>query len=78
MEVELVDPMAAAEKKCEPQCANYFIAYQDCSKRIEGKEDAHCIGQYLDFAKCVDHCVSRARTRCARELSATCPARARG
>lgn len=53
------DKKAEVEKKCEPGCAHLFIAYQDCAHRIEGRDDAHCTGQYLDYTKCIDHCVCR-------------------
>lgn len=29
-----------------------------CAKRIEGKPDAHCTGQYFDMWACIDKCVS--------------------
>ena len=31
---------------------------QACAKRIEGKPDAHCTGQYFDMWACIDKCVS--------------------
>ncbi|KAJ1627550.1 ubiquinol-cytochrome C reductase hinge domain-containing protein [Pavlovales sp. CCMP2436] len=57
-EVPLVDPMPQVEKKCIPQCSVFWIAYQDCAERIVNKPDGHCTGQYLDYTKCVDHCVA--------------------
>jgi hypothetical protein len=31
---------------------------QACAKRIEGKADAHCTGQFFDMWACIDKCVS--------------------
>lgn len=33
-------------------------AHQACAKRIEGKADAHCTGQYFDLWHCIDKCVA--------------------
>ncbi|KAG8466016.1 hypothetical protein KFE25_005586 [Diacronema lutheri] len=57
-EAELHDVKEDLEKKCAPQCAHLYIVYQDCAERIAGKEEAHCTGQYLDYEKCISHCVA--------------------
>lgn len=56
---EAVDVKEALEKKCEPSCSYFYLAYTDCAKRIEGSSEAHCTGQFLDYTRCIDHCVRR-------------------
>jgi ubiquinol-cytochrome c reductase subunit 6 len=48
------DPSPGIEKECHGSCLKAFAAYEACAKRIEGKPDAHCTGQYLDYLHCID------------------------
>lgn len=55
---EGVCPKPAIEEACKPECIKQLLAYQQCVKRIEGKPEAHCTGQYFDYWHCVDHCTA--------------------
>ena len=57
-EEEIVDAKAEIENSCKPHCIKQLLAYQACTKRIEGKKDAHCVGQYFDYWHCIDHCAA--------------------
>lgn len=72
------DPSPAIEKDCHGSCLASHAKYEECAQRIEGKPDAHCTGQYLDYLACVDKCsagLSRARAlrrRASRRAPADC------
>ena len=55
---EGVCPKPEIEESCKPHCIKELLAYQACAKRIAGKKDAHCTGQYFDYWKCIDHCAA--------------------
>ncbi len=55
---EETDPKAAIEEACKPDCIKPLLAYQQCVKRIEGRPEAHCTGQYFDYWHCVDKCAA--------------------
>ncbi|CAD5196674.1 unnamed protein product, partial [Musa acuminata subsp. malaccensis] len=57
---EPVDPKQYLEDTCKPKCVRPLRAYQACVKRIKGDETGHkhCTGQYFDYWKCIDECVS--------------------
>ncbi|CAL9098704.1 unnamed protein product, partial [Musa acuminata var. zebrina] len=57
---EPVDPKQYLEETCKPKCVRPLRAYQACVERIKGDETGHkhCTGQYFDYWKCVDDCVS--------------------
>jgi hypothetical protein len=46
--------------KCRTSCLNRSWGVQKCAKRVETDEtgEAHCTGQFFDFWKCQDACVS--------------------
>lgn len=47
-------PLSLSKKK-----KNFLSSHlQACSKRIEGKADAHCTGQFFDMWHCIDKCVA--------------------
>ena len=52
------DHKAEIERSCKPSCVKQLMAYQACTKRIEGKHDAHCTGQYFDYWHCIDKCAA--------------------
>lgn len=58
MSEEGVDPKEEIENSCKTHCIKPLLAYQACAKRIEGKKDAHCVGQYFDYWHCIDHCAA--------------------
>ena len=51
-------PKPAIEEACKPECIKQLLSYQQCVKRIEGKPEAHCTGQYFDYWHCIDHCTA--------------------
>ncbi|URE02984.1 hypothetical protein MUK42_22639 [Musa troglodytarum] len=57
---EPVDPKQYLEETCKPKCVRPLRAYQLCVERIKEDETGHkhCTGQYFDYWKCVDNCVS--------------------
>ena len=50
--------LSLTSKKKTPQLFPSFYLSQACSKRIEGKADAHCTGQFFDMWHCIDKCVA--------------------
>jgi ubiquinol-cytochrome c reductase subunit 6 len=50
------DPSPAIEKDCHGSCLALHAKYEACAERIEGKPDAHCTGQYMDYLACIDKC----------------------
>mmetsp|Transcript_13690 Transcript_13690/g.40367 ORF Transcript_13690/g.40367 Transcript_13690/m.40367 type:complete len:80 (+) Transcript_13690:54-293(+) len=53
---EVEDPSPQIEKDCHTPCVSVYKAYEACAERIEGKDEGHCTGQYLDYWHCVDKC----------------------
>jgi hypothetical protein len=61
-----VPPRAASHAPNHTPCSSHThtlslqptTAHQACAKRIEGKADAHCTGQYFDLWHCIDKCVA--------------------
>jgi ubiquinol-cytochrome c reductase subunit 6 len=51
-------PKPAIEEACKPECIKQLLAYQQCTKRIEGNPEAHCTGQYFDYWHCIDKCTA--------------------
>lgn len=57
-DTEFIDPKKVAEESCREPCTKPFTIYQECAKRIEGKEGQHCTGFAMDYWKCVDACAT--------------------
>ncbi|CAA3032655.1 cytochrome b-c1 complex subunit 6 [Olea europaea subsp. europaea] len=57
---EPIDPKKELEERCKAPCTRPLREYQACAKRIQGDESGnkHCTGQYFDYWRCVDKCVS--------------------
>lgn len=56
---ELEDPKHKIDEECKHHhCEAQVKAYEDCVKRIEGKQDIHCGSWFTDLKSCIDHCVS--------------------
>eukprot|EP01115_Flamella_aegyptia_P002672 TRINITY_DN136795_c0_g1_i1.p1 TRINITY_DN136795_c0_g1~~TRINITY_DN136795_c0_g1_i1.p1 ORF type:complete len:68 (+),score=16.57 TRINITY_DN136795_c0_g1_i1:77-280(+) len=57
------EDMCEIKKKVEEQCRvgkclKLYQEYQECGKRVEGKEGKHCEPHYWDYLACVDKCVA--------------------
>ena len=55
---DVVNTGLGQEEACKPNCIKPLLAYQECVKRIQGKHEAHCTGQYFDYWHCVDKCAA--------------------
>ena len=53
---ECIKPMV--EENCKPDCMRQLQSYLACTKRIKGKHEGHCTGQYFDYWACVDKCAA--------------------
>ncbi len=51
-------PKPAIEESCKPECIKPLLEYQACVKRIHGKPEAHCTGQFFDLYACIDKCTA--------------------
>eukprot|EP01023_Acetabularia_acetabulum_P067082 TRINITY_DN9174_c0_g3_i1.p4 TRINITY_DN9174_c0_g3~~TRINITY_DN9174_c0_g3_i1.p4 ORF type:complete len:106 (-),score=11.24 TRINITY_DN9174_c0_g3_i1:142-459(-) len=54
----LKDPKPMIEKVCGFRCMDSQAEYLRCKRRIAGKDEGHCTGQYFDFLQCVDKCAA--------------------
>lgn len=56
---ELEDPKHKLDEHCKVEhCQKELKDYEDCVKRIKGKQDVHCGLWFNDLKSCIDHCVS--------------------
>lgn len=54
-----LDPHLSLSLSKKKKKKNFLSSHlQACSKRIEGKADAHCTGQFFDMWQCIDKCVA--------------------
>ena len=57
-EIDFCPVKEAADKLCEPKCAKAWSEYIKCSERIKEHHGGHdCSAWYVDYWKCIDHCV---------------------
>lgn len=54
------DPKPKLEEGCKINCIRELGEYQACVERIKADTtgEANCVGQYLDYWKCIDKCVA--------------------
>lgn len=55
---EQVNVKVQAEKSCEPKCIKEKTTYDQCVRRIEGKDGKHCSGYAFDYWGCIDKCAA--------------------